>query len=186
MRMRKVLFKLWKGDSERKISRIKGLIDPGDRIIDIGAGPCWVTYFLREKGYDIIPVDVEDLSIFDVIRPIIFNGSQLPFHEKEFHVSLLLTVLHHCVDPVDLLWESSRISRRVIIIEDIYSNRFMELITKIADSLMNLHFMGHPHSNRTDAQWRSIFDELGLELEYSRQYRIGGIFTQVIYAVRAT
>lgn len=184
MRIKRILFRFWKADSERKISKIKDHIDPRESILDIGAGPCWVTFLLREMGYSIIPVDITNQSIFDEIRPMIFNGRDLPYRERKFDVSLILTVLHHSNDPVLLLRESSRVSKKVIIIEDIYSSSFMEFITKFADSLMNLHFLGHPHENKTDAQWRNTFRDLDLQLEYSEIFRIGMIFKQVLYVLK--
>ena len=181
MDLKKFLFRFWKRDSKRKISWIIDYIEKGDRIIDIGSGPGWVTHYLLDLGYDVIPVDIADRTIPGDARPKIYDGRWLPFETDSFDVALIFTVLHHVRDPVSLIMEAKRISKRIIIIEDTYNNRFMEIVTKMADLLMNLQFRGHPHNNRDGEGWRNLFEKLELEVTRSEEHRVGCLFIQSVY-----
>jgi SAM-dependent methyltransferase len=49
----------------------------------------------------------------------LFDGEHVPFASGTFDVTLLAYVLHHAPDPLALLREASRVSRRaVIVVED--------------------------------------------------------------------
>lgn len=37
-------------------------------------------------------------------------------------------------------------------------------MTYFFDSLLNLEFVGHPHSNKSDKQWKKTFENLDLKL----------------------
>ena len=110
----------------------------------------------------------------------------MPFDTQTYDTALLSTMLHHTPDPDHILREASRISRRLIIIEDVYDGPFMEWLTKRFDSLMNLEFRGHPHSNRRDAAWRESFTALGLTLISAHIYPVAWIFQQAVYVVEPT
>jgi hypothetical protein len=73
-------------------------------------------------------------------------------------------VLHHAPNPEAVLQEAARVAKRVIITEDVYYNIVHKYATFFMDSLLNLEFIGHPHSNKTDAQWREVFQKAGLRL----------------------
>ena len=112
-----------------------------------------------------------------------YDGELMPFSNNDFNTALLLTVLHHTPDPDAILREAARIAKRIVIIEDVYDNRFMEWVTKCFDSLMNLEFFGHPHSNRSDAEWLETFERLDLRAVHKSIYRVGGIFKQAVYVL---
>ena len=59
----------------------------------------------------------------------------------------------------------------------------MEWLTKRFDSLMNLEFKGHPHSNRTDKDWLASFERLGLSLRHREIHRVAWLFKQAVYVV---
>jgi hypothetical protein len=40
----------------------------------------------------------------------------------------------------------------------------------LADSWVNWEWRGHPHSNRSDAQWRETFGRLGLRVASSDEH----------------
>ena len=92
-------------------------------------------------------------------------------------------MLHHTPDPDHILREAARIARRLIIIEDVYDGPVMEWLTKRFDSLMNLEFRGHPHSNRTDAEWKASFARMNMTLLSCNIYPVAGIFRQAVYVV---
>jgi hypothetical protein len=67
--------------------------------------------------------------------------------------------------------------------EDIYESPFQKYLTWCADSLVNWEFYGHPHTNRTDVEWKEVFQRNGLELENVEYYRFLLFFKQVTYVL---
>lgn len=144
-------------------------------IIDIGAGTCHIADLLIQKGYKVSPVDVVNLSFSPKTSPIIYDGIKLPFKNKNFDTAILITVLHHTKNPETILAEASRVARQVIVIEDIYKNPLHKRLTHFLDSLLNLEFKDHPHTNKTDEQWQQLFTKMNLQLvsvSYAKSYFI--------------
>lgn len=133
-------------------------------ILDVGAGTCNTTELLREGGREATALDVVDMSFIEGITPALYDGRRFPFDDGAFETALILTVLHHAHDPDQVLAEARRVARRVIVIEDVVRGRLHAAATKAWDSLMNLEFRGHPHTNRTDEAWLRAFDAAGLRL----------------------
>jgi SAM-dependent methyltransferase len=160
---------LWR--VQEKLAEIGSYLDLADRVLDVGAGNCILCQELGRRGYDVVPVDLRNLSFVDEIAPVVYDGTTLPFGDDSFDVALLITVLHHAPDPDAVLAEVRRVARRIIVIEEIYANSFEKYLTYATDSLFNLEFFSHPHSNRTDAVWREAFQKLRLDVSgavYSR------------------
>ena len=112
------------------------------RHIEIGSGPGSVLDVMRRQNYRVYGLDIRDTSFREDLRPVLYDGHTMPFHHKAFDTALLPTILHHTPDPDHIIMEAARISKRVIIIEDVYEGRVMEWLTKRFDSLMNLEFKG--------------------------------------------
>lgn len=150
------------------VDKILPFLDKKDKIIDIGSGSCSICEILSENGFDITPLDIKNSSVVESIKPIIYGGKKIPFPDKSFDVSLIITVLHHTQNPEKLLKEAKRVSKKIIIIEDIYSNIFQKYFTYFLDSLVNFEFRGHPHSNKTDKGWKAAFKKLKLKITDTR------------------
>ena len=176
-------FACWKIDARRKLGWMQDYLGVMGSHIEIGSGPGSLLAVMRAQGYDVTGLDIIDSSYSEDLQPKIYNGETIPFCKDAFDTALLPTVLHHVQDPDRLIQEAARIARRVIIIEDVYNNVFMEWLTKLVDSVMNLEFIGHPHSNRTDIIWKQSFDRLNLSLKYSKTYPVAGFFKQAIYVL---
>jgi SAM-dependent methyltransferase len=154
------------------------------RVLDIGAGSCLIANELMKMGHDVTCADIADHSVVPEIVPVIVSGSPLPFADDSFDAVLLCTVLHHVEDHVALLAEARRLSSTVIIIEDLVTGPLQRRATQLMDSFTNLEFRDHPHSNRTDASWRELFESLHLDLTRSSSKRFWGLFTSVTYVLR--
>ncbi len=152
-----------------------------DRVLDVGAGTCNVAEVLKERGFDVTPLDIVDLSFVDGLKARLYEGGQLPFEEKAFDVALVLTVLHHTRDPEKLLGEVCRVARRAVVIEDIHQNKLHRLLTCLADSLLNLEFVGHPHSNKSDSEWRELFQRMELSVKDSGYTGLGVLRSATYY-----
>ena len=161
---RKIIYKTGNARAKDMINKIQAHLKKDDLIVDIGSGTCNICEILLNKGYNIAPLDVQNLSFVNNLKPVIYDGNKIPFNDDQFNKSLILTVLHHTSEPEKILREAKRVSKRIIIIEDIYTNWFHKYVTYFFDSLLNLEFVGHPHTNKNDEQWKKTFEKLGLKL----------------------
>lgn len=168
-----------------KVREIEPLLRPRDRILDIGSGNGVLCHALRERGYSVVPVDVRDGSFLSGVRPTIYDGEHLPFTEGGLDVALLITVLHHVARPETLLAEAKRVAHRIVLIEETYRTTTERLLTHAIDSVFNLEFVGHPHSNKTDAEWRATFDALALDLVSAGYTRSLGVLRRVTYLLES-
>jgi ubiquinone/menaquinone biosynthesis C-methylase UbiE len=109
-------------------------------------------------------LDVENFSIVDTVLPTLYDGDRMPFKDDQFDTSLILFVLHHTPDPAKVLAEAKRVSKKIIILEDIVTSPTHKSLTAALDSLMNLEFYDQPHTNKSDQEWRAVFENLGLKL----------------------
>ncbi|PIR66316.1 MAG: SAM-dependent methyltransferase [Parcubacteria group bacterium CG10_big_fil_rev_8_21_14_0_10_36_14] len=161
---RKIIYKAGDIRARDMVKKIQSFLDKKDLILDIGSGTCNVCEILSNKGYKITPLDVQNLSFVNNMKPVIYDGNKIPFNDNRFDKSLILTVLHHTPEPEKILYEAKRVSKKIIIIEDIYVNWLHKYVTYFFDSLLNLEFAGHPHTNKDDKQWKKTFEKLGLKL----------------------
>ena len=166
-----------------KLDRIHRHIQPEERVLDIGIGNGGLAHAMQKRGVDLTPLDVKNISFFDDIQPIVYDGITLPFENDAFDKALLTTVLHHIPDPVATLDEAIRVAPRLIVMEDIYYNPIQKYLTFFMDSLVNFEFEGHPHTNKTDEEWREIFKEKGLRVVEAEYIRTLVLFRQVIYVL---
>ena len=177
------IFACWKFDAARKLRWMGKWVPFHGNHIEIGSGPGSILDIMRAQNYAVDGLDVKDSSFREDLRPRLYDGKYMPFRQEAYDTALLPTILHHTPDPEHIILEAARISKRVIIVEDVYESRLMEWLTKRFDSLMNLEFRGHPHSNRTDIEWQATFKRLGLTLEYKSVHRVAGIFKQAVYVL---
>lgn len=178
---KELVFKVWLWDAKFKIERISEYLSPQEKILDIGTGPGSVCLLMQRAGYDITPVDVIDQTLSPEVKPQIYDGKKLPYNDSSFDTTLILTVVHHTTNPEKILSEANRVSNKIIIIEDIYSNPIQKYLTFFVDSIVNMEFSGHPHSNKSDCEWRNTFKELGLKLKAAKYDRLLFFFKQATY-----
>ena len=175
----------FRSKTERLILRMKQFFSRGDKILDLGSGIGMFSHILQEQGYQVTPIDVKDKSLYPSVRPLIYDGKKLPFADYSFDVCLLLSVLHHTQNPEAILKEAKRVANKIIVSENIYRSATQKLYTHFIDSLLNLEFFHHPHTNRTDKQWKEAFKRLGLTLIYSEYYRTFKWISNTIYYVKS-
>jgi ubiquinone/menaquinone biosynthesis C-methylase UbiE len=134
------------------------------KILDIGSGSCEVAKSLRDAGYDVTPLDIVNKSFYPDFFPTLYDGKHLPFADNSFDIVLLITVLHHTKQPVEILREAARVAPRIIVMEDLYRGMFQKYMTFAMDSVTNREFFGHPHTNMTREQWEKVFQNLNLKI----------------------
>ena len=178
-----LVFSIWRADARRKLALAKPWISRERRLLEVGSGPGSVLVEFRKAGFQIDAVDVTDTSYSPALAPTLYDGQRMPYANDAYDTALLLTVLHHTSNPDDILMETARVARRIIILEDVYDGPWQRKYTKVADSLTNLEFFGHPHSNRSDAEWRNSFARQNLTLVHGAVHPFAAFFKQALYVV---
>ena len=177
---------LWRLDANRKWRLISRFMRPGGRVLEVGSGPGTVVERLRRAGFDVVPLDIRDTAMLPTSRPLLYDGERMPFLDGAFDYALVLTVLHHSHNPAQVLSEAGRVSRTVIVMEDVYLNPWQRRLTQWADSVTNWEFVDHPHNNRTEQQWRNTFAEVGLKVAHAASQPFLGLFRQSIFVLNGS
>lgn len=131
----------------------------GPEILDVGLGTGAITNYLIKHNHKVTSIDVVDKSIYSNISPVLYDGENIPFSAKSFDTGLLISVLHHCTNPIRVLEETMRVCKRIIICEDTYRNRFEHILNSARDNISNFEFYQHLYHS-TD-EWNKIFKKRG-------------------------
>lgn len=161
--------KIFAGRTDSIFSQIKPWIF-GKRVLDIGGGSGHLAKKIQ------CSLDVETAILETVpqtvtgIKTFRYKNGKAPFPDKHFDSGLLVTVMHHSSNPLYLLRESMRISKRVIVVETVveeksdlslYSTMFLDwFYNKI---LINPE-IETPGNFLDAASWKIKFQELGCKL----------------------
>lgn len=155
---------------------IERFIGKGDRVLDIGAGGGWIgenISIAREVAVTLL--DVEDMNRTNL--PLhLYDGRNIPFPDASFDDSLLSFVLHHCEDPLRVLSEAVRVTRkRIIIFEDTFRTPLERFLACANDFVSNSpFFLAHPlkmnmpfHYRRVE-EWEGIFQKFCLQIKFKK------------------
>ena len=181
--LRRWLHRLAEWRVEEKVNEITRHLKSTDKILDVGSGNGVLCHELRNRGYSVAALDIGNFSFVDAVKPILYDGSRMPFKDASFDVTLLITVLHHAEQPERVFAEAMRVGKKIVVIEEIYTNIFNRYLTYFVDSLFNFEFFGHPHANKTDGGWRNLSDRLGLGVAYAKYYRSILVLRRVTYVL---
>ena len=135
-------------------------LPPASRILDIGGRWGYYAAPLEQRGHHV--------TVLDVVKPgyqqhpvVVYPGDTMPFPDKSFDVSLLVTMLHHVGDPEAILKEAARVtSKRLIVIEDLYHHAAGRWWTEMRDRFYNFEFYGHPCNFKKMGEWLELFRSL--------------------------
>ncbi len=149
-------------------------IKDNDNILDFGCGDMAISeYISNNKKVEITGMDTVDYNSgkFTFIK---YKNGELPFRDNEFDVTLAVFVLHHTDNPSFYLRELSRISsNRIILIEDIFNNRFEQIITYIVDWIGN-HIESWsviiPFNYKSIEEWKELFNENNIKLNHIKRF----------------
>lgn len=148
-------------------SKIKKYI-LGKKILDIGTGIGGFAAFLTGEGFDVTSIDVDNSSAFKEFPTQLYDGNKIPYDDNSFDTAVIIHVLHHCSDRLQVLKEALRVSKRVLFIEDTYRNKLEWAIVSFNDMLGNNEFYTHPYS--TPEEWREILIKENCEVLYAESY----------------
>ena len=165
-----LIYQILKARAKGLANTVSPYLNKDELILDLGPASCTVTETLIKQGLKVFPADIENFSIVDTVLPTIYDGHKLPFKDNQFDTLLILFVLHHTPNPTEILVEAKRVSRKIIVMEDIVTSPTHKFLTAALDSLMNLEFYDQPHTNKSDEEWQSLFNQLNLKI-LDRKYK---------------
>lgn len=139
-------------------------LPPGSRVLDIGGGWGFYAEPLERRGHR--------LTVLDVVKPgfqkapvVVYDGCRIPFPDKSFDASLLVTVLHHISDPEAVIREARRVTRGIlVVVEDVYRHWLGRIWTQVRDRILNFEYFGHPLQFRKKEEWVELFTRRGFSL----------------------
>lgn len=164
----KLVYKFAMRKAHSTVSKITPFIGKDKKLLEIGLGGGSVACELQRRGYKVSSVDIVNMSMYSDIQPILYDGERLPFKDQSFDCALLLHVLHHCSDQVQVLAEAKRVAKKVIVIEDVFRNPIERKILSASDMLDNFEFYPHPY--RSVAQWKKTYRKHKLKLVHEQEW----------------
>jgi SAM-dependent methyltransferase len=163
---------------------VKGQIEPylvGESLLDIGCGNGIIASLVKERFRDVRLLDVVDYTLpqlqlrFDTYK----EEERLPTGGQQFDSVLLLTVLHHSNNPVELLrqaWDAT--AKRLVIIESVIGVHSLEegIAYELADSSEELQ-IGYA----AFIDWfynRVLHDDVPVPYNFTSPERWSSVFAQ--------
>ena len=126
----------------------------GREALDVATGGGNVARILRDAGLEVVTID----SAPGMQPTVVSRAEEIPFADSTFDVVACRVAAHHFQDPAGALREMARVSRGLVLVAD---NLFMGAAGEEADRLRDPTHV----RNYSDAEWRAMFDDAGLEVE---------------------
>ena len=148
-------------------------IKEDSNLLDLGCGSGIIgKEFGRFFNSEILGLDIIDNRIIEIpFRK--YNGNSLSFLKDSSYDAVLINfVLHHCQNPIELLKESKRVSKDIIVI---YENIPEGLMSKIFCYFHGVSFACFFQKNENKGKflkrekWEEEFEKMGLKVLYSKK-----------------
>lgn len=132
------------------------------KLLDVGAGRCYIARELEKKhGVKATCLDIDNFGRTK-IPVIIYNGKDIPFNNDEFNCSIIAYVLHHCDDPIRVLEETIRVTKKnIIVFEDTKLGRMNKIMDFVANKVRGVDT---PFNFHTKEEWLEIFKKMNLNV----------------------
>jgi ubiquinone/menaquinone biosynthesis C-methylase UbiE len=137
----------------------------GERVLDVGCGDGSMARIIQNAFRCAIEgTDITNLLKHDMPFKLMKNDEQLPYRNKSFDVVMLNDVLHHTRKTIQILRESVRVGRTVLIFETKPT-----IMAKVVDYVLNWYLysdMPIPLTHKCMDEWLKILGDLRLEVEH--------------------
>lgn len=104
-----------------------------------------------------------------LVRVSVYDGSNLPFPDRSFDISLLSNVIHHVPEEAraGLLAEVLRVTRRTILVKDhLATGALSRRVLGLMDLIGNAPFGGMVRAEYLDAEsWKQLFSTVPVQVE---------------------
>lgn len=135
-------------------------------ILDVGCGDGLIDKYLKEKLKKTNFTGIDILIRPETHIPVVqFDGKQIPYPDKSFDAVLFVDILHHTLQPTELLAEAKRVSKKYIVIKDHLKNNLLDhIILSAMDWVGNAsHGVVLPYNYQTWQQWQDMFAALDIQ-----------------------
>lgn len=135
-------------------------------VLDVGAGTGEmaqaISSFRPELIFSGVDVYIRPKTFIPVVK---YDGDRLPFDDDSFDTVITVDVLHHCDDPVAVLKECARVTKKFVIIKDhvsdsVYDEKILAFMDWVGNSA---HGVVLPYNYLSSSDWASAFDKAGLK-----------------------
>ena len=148
------------------VNHLASLMPPAAKVLDVGCGDGTLAAGLVAERPDVTIRGIDVLMRQETAIPVtIFDGEKIPSDDASEDVVMFVDVLHHTRDPMVLLMEAKRVSRRWILIKDHFRDGFLANETlRFMDWVGNAHFgVALPYNYWSSPQWNKGFEQLELK-----------------------
>ena len=151
---------------------LASMVPPGSEVLDVGCGDGQISAQLTKSGRDISVRGIDVLLRPNSHIPVTqFDGSKIPFPDASFDLVMFVDVLHHTQDPVALLAEARRVTRRYILLKDHFrTGAIGNLTLRLMDWFGNAHHgVVLPYNYLSESEWTQTYKNVGLDLVQLRR-----------------
>jgi SAM-dependent methyltransferase len=134
-------------------------------VLDVGAGDGMIARLVMDQRPDLTIRGVDVLARETSHIPVtLFNGTTIPFGDREFDAAMMVDVLHHAEQQQRLLSEMHRVVKRSIVIKDhVVQGLLARETLAFMDWVGNARYgVSLPYSYWTAAEWDRAFVDLKL------------------------
>lgn len=152
---------------EQLYKHLGRLLTDDSEVLDVGCGDGLISSLIAENRKDINIRGIDVLVRGKTKIPVTeFDGETIPFPDKSFDAVVFVDVLHHTLDPMKLLREAVRVSKKHIVLKDHLRDGFLANATlSFMDWVGNKpHGVVLPYNYWRENQWRTAFEELNLNI----------------------
>ncbi len=169
----------------RLAEALGGLIPAGSKILDVGCGDGQIGAKLANSSREISVSGIDVL-----IRPHCqiavtqFDGKKIPFEDASFDLAMFVDVLHHTNDPLALLAEAKRVTRRYVLLKDHFrTGGIGNLTLRAMDWFGNAHHgVVLPYNYLSEPEWNRIYERLGLGVvELKRKLNLYPFLADILF-----
>ncbi len=154
------------GRRVRKLAEaLSSLVPEGSRVLDVGCGDGQISALVvaRCANVSIVGIDVF-LRPERSIPVTLFDGKTIPFEDDSLDVVMFVDVLHHAENPVALLAEAARVSKKYLLLKDhVHTGPVGKWTLRLMDWFGNAqHDVLLPYNYLSGPEWAKAYEEVGL------------------------